>query len=119
MSPADRKAIGQQSAGEAKATYCRRTELTEQKAFISWLNLHDMAYIHARTDRKSTIQEGSPDFHVFRDGKVLSLEFKAPDGTVSEAQEARMDLYRRNGCEVIICHSAATAIEITKRTFRL
>jgi hypothetical protein len=47
------------------------------------------------------------------------LEFKAKDGRVSEVQEEWHDQARNNGVTVYIVHSAAVAIAMTKRVFKL
>lgn len=46
-------------------------------------------YIHGRTDHKSTIQVGAPDFVIFLpDSKVLCVECKAKGGKLSADQLA-------------------------------
>ena len=65
----------------------RETEIHAQ--FAHWLKKHGYAFLHQRTDRKTTTQIGDPDFCVARDGRVLFIEVKVPGGKMSEAQLAR------------------------------
>jgi hypothetical protein len=104
---------------EAIRKFERGDELQEQKVFRAWLYLHEMPFIYSKPFIKASIQSGLPDFHVFRDGRLIAFEFKSKTGRISTEQEEKMDLYRKNGCEVLIVHTAAVAIEMTKRAFKL
>lgn len=45
-------------------------------------------YIHARMDKKSTIQKGAPDFVIFLPGRVCCVECKRPGEKPTQEQLA-------------------------------
>lgn len=64
-------------------------ELHDQ--FERWLDFHQVAYVHARTDKKSTIEDGWPDFTCLKasDCGVLAclIEFKNATGKLRKDQQ--------------------------------
>lgn len=44
-------------------------------------------YIHARTDKRSTIAAGCQDFTIFAPGRVLCIEVKRPGGKLDPDQQ--------------------------------
>jgi len=111
MSAADRKAAGQKTAGEAQAAFVVRSEKKEQDILIQWLHLRGYPFCRARMDKKSTINEGWPDFTVFHNGKVALVEMKVPGGKLSFPQEMCIKALCAEGILVTVCYSAAEAIE--------
>jgi hypothetical protein len=121
MSPADRLALGKAgwTADESLAKSEARTERAEQKIFSQWLNLNQVYYIQPRPDRKSGIKVGHPDFSIFRAGKALFIEMKAPGGRLSEEQKRCIGELVDQGFSVELAYSAGEAIIKTREFFEL
>jgi VRR-NUC domain len=119
MSPADRKELGKagRTAAECIERAEARTERAAQKLFGSWLSLRSVYFIQARSDKRSTIRVGHPDFSIFHAGKVMFIEMKSPSGQLSQEQnECRLGLSRQ-GFTVAVARGAAEAIAVTKEFF--
>jgi hypothetical protein len=94
-----------------------RRELDEQKVFAGWLRrlkthgaLH---YVWPRSDKRSTIAVGHPDFSVWLPGGQTALfEFKLPGGKVSPEQEETLELLRSLGHYVYIVYCSNDAERI-------
>lgn len=89
MSSKDRKALGKMgiTAEEAKNKYLIREELDHQKQLCAYLDQKGIMYMHARTDKRSTINKGHPDFAIYCGQKVLFIECKSSVGKLSKDQE--------------------------------
>jgi hypothetical protein len=119
MSPEDRRLIGQQSASEAQCALCASLERRQQKLFASWLQYRELYYIQARSDKRSTIRVGHPDFTIFHNHKVLFIEMKSENGVLStDQQECGLRLMKQ-GFVWLVCHNAREAIDQTKEFFKL
>lgn len=116
MSPGDRKELGKAGllASECIEKAQARSERAEQKTFASWLGLRGLYYIQARTDKRSTIRVGHPDFSIFRAGRVLFVEMKGEGGRLSEEQEQCISELTSEGFQVVVAHSALEAILATR-----
>lgn len=83
----------------------------------------EVAYIHSRTDQRSTIRSGWPDFSLFRQvgGKTLSclVEFKTKTGRLRKDQEECIDELRRLGIEVLVTGDFFEAVEYIKNKLDL
>jgi hypothetical protein len=116
MTPEDRKSIGQVSAEEAAHIYRMRNERQQHAIFRNWLQMEGMLFQHSSPVKRSTIEPaGFPDFQVFYIGRSLFLEFKRPEGRLSEDQINVHRQLLRAGHYVQVPRSAAEAIEITKQ----
>jgi hypothetical protein len=108
-----------ETTAETIQKFIRGEELREQRIYLAWLQFRQLTFDYSRSDRKTTGILGVPDFRVWHGPYYLLLEFKAKDGRVSEVQEEWHDQARKNGITVYIVHTAAVAIEMTKRAFKL
>lgn len=81
------------------------SELKLHDEIIAWCNRQNprIKYIHARTDRKSTIGVGVHDFTIFLNrGRVLCIECKSKTGKLDEDQQAWAMEMRRLGHIVFV-----------------
>lgn len=72
---------------------------------MQWLKLNNVPYIHARTDRKSGINPGAPDFAFPYRGKTFWLEIKSATGKRSRDQLAWALLAEQRGATVHVIRS--------------
>lgn len=118
---AQRAAMG--SAGEtideatARASVKLEREMHDQ--FSAWLRINGIPFIHARTDLRSTIQKGWPDFTVLWRGGAVCIEFKMPKGIISEEQRETMKRLQETGSIVVIFTNSQEAIHLVKSHFKL
>ena len=82
--------------------------------FANWCNLNGVPFVHSRTDRKSTIAEGWPDFTLLYMDKGCAVEFKRNDGVLSASQLATLDQLKFAGVPCLVTTSAMEAIEWTR-----
>lgn len=120
MSSQDRKSLGKgaMTADEAVQKFSAKREKEMHDIFSQWLNLNGIPFIHARTDKRSTIQVGWPDFTVIHKGRAVCVEFKMPYAKIDVKQFETIDRLQREGTPVFICHNHAEAIEHLKRIFK-
>lgn len=113
MSPEDRKLLGNSgfTAEEVTKLYNARKEKEMHEIFGDWLRLSRTPFIHARTDKRSTIAVGAPDFTVMHQGRAICIEFKMPGETQSEEQIKFQNLLQESGTPYFICTKAIEAIE--------
>lgn len=90
MAKEDRKVLHAPTDAELATKIARGQEIALHKMFESWCTRNNVPYIHSRTDRKSTIQVGHPDFTLLLDDHGCCIEFKAPGGKLTEEQGARI-----------------------------
>ena len=118
MNPPDRQPLGKVglTSGECSEKFLRKRERDHHNVFASWLRLNGIYFIHARTDRKSTIQVGWPDFSVMvGNQKILLVEFKLPEGRISPEQEKLFAELYNDGYPVLVFQMAAEAIEYVRK----
>jgi hypothetical protein len=73
-------------------------------------------YIHARTDRESTIAEGAQDFTIFMPGaRVLCVECKSKTGKLDPAQVVWAHEMRTNGFTVEVVRSMADFMAVINK----
>ncbi len=121
MTPPERKAYGRRGllASEAMAINKARVEADIHKTFIQWLNLHDLLFLRARMDKKSTMTKGAADFTVIRGNRTILIECKMPGEKLKPDQEEFKLNCERNGTPLHIAYDAATAIELVRTFFRI
>jgi hypothetical protein len=118
--PEERKRLGQKTNAEAQAVYERREERTMHAHFANWLGLRQITFVESAMHKRSTIQEGHPDFTILFNNFNLCIEFKVKGGHgLSEVQKKRIDELRRCGNKVVVCYSLEEAILVTKQHFDL
>ncbi len=87
MSATDRKSLGRvagMTADEAITKANHVAEVKTHREIENWLRMRSILFIHSRTDRKSTIAAGWPDFTAMYDGRVACVEIKTLCGKLSE-----------------------------------
>ena len=123
MSPEDRKSLGKMGRTPEEVTELlqEKDERKMHNLFASWLKLHNIYFLHARTDKKSTVAVGIPDFTVLHgrgddDGNCMGfcIEFKVAGGKLSSEQKFYYGLITGNGIPYHVCNSAAEAIDIAR-----
>lgn len=106
-----------------------RRELDEQKSFAAILRKLEkrgaLHYVWPRSDKRSTIAPGHPDFSVWlAGGRTALFEFKLASGRFSEEQEKTIELLSSLGHYVWVVGSAleaeriiTTLLNITLQTY--
>lgn len=93
-------------------------EIKEQRVFSRLLSQRAIQFINPRSDQKSTIYPGHPDFTIFLpNGKTLMIEMKVPGGKLSPPQIGRIAALRSIGHQVEVAWSADEAWKITTREY--
>lgn len=117
----DRKQLGKagETIEEATARASVKLEREMHDQFAAWLRINGIPFIHARTDLRSTIQKGWPDFTIIFQGRALCIEFKMPNGKLSEAQTACIGTIWATGTRGFILTDSQSAIQKTKEEFSL
>lgn len=112
----ERKLLGKagRTADEAQAIFTERTEKEMHITFESWLNLHNLPFIHSRMDRATTTNLGVPDFAVFYQERALLIEFKMPSSMLSEDQKTYHAKLDKVGASPVVCFSAEQAIKLAR-----
>jgi VRR-NUC domain len=113
--------VEQAKALAAERRAIARNEIAEQKKFYGWLRKERKAgrlyFLWPRSDKATTIQVGHPDFTVWLpNGRTLLMEFKAPGGKRSPAQEEASTLLDSLGHPVLLIYSAEQAQAIVELT---
>lgn len=119
--PAQRREVVKRRGFDTTAKNAAKQEYKLEEAlhndFISWLNRHELAYVHAAMKKRSTIQKGCPDFTVTAGERYgyrsLYIEFKLPGKKLSPEQESYIAELQRKGCKVLICYDYETATRET------
>lgn len=120
MDPKDRpKGTAGMTAEEAGKAFAHKREKEAHDIYSGWLRQVGLFFIHSRMDRKSTVQNGTPDFAVFSNGKAIFIEFKQPGNVPSQDQIEVMEKIRTGGTPVHVCQMAADAIEFTRKQLRI
>ena len=119
VDPASRKHVKGLTEQEAGERYAKRSETIERKQFEQWLKLNGLVWVGARTDKKSTIKVGWPDFSIFWDAKSLFGDFKSTGKTLTQDQEEVKEDLERSGFTVHVWYSADQAIRDAKKFFQL
>lgn len=118
MDKKDRKALGK--AGRTKEEVIQfveaKNERELQSQIAAMLRLHDIAFCQPRTDKRSTMTVGWPDFTLAINGIPIALECKSDVGKVSPEQQKCHDNMRRNGWNVFIIRHLSEVVSILKIT---
>ena len=121
MSPADQeyyRDLGLIPDPAKAAKKLIRNEIREQRVFSRLMSQRRILFINPRSDQKSTIYPGHPDFTIFLpNGKTFMIEMKAPGGRFSPEQIGRIEALRAIGHLVEIAYSADEAWKITLREY--
>lgn len=116
MKPEDRAKLGPAglTADEAGQKWAAGEERKLHALFAADMDRRGCLVIRGRTDRKSTIRKGWPDFTILRAGKVCCIEFKAKGGVLSDDQKECLADLERNGTPATVAWDLATAIDFVK-----
>ena len=122
MTPSDRAVLGKggRTAGEAAAAGAAKLERHRHDVFSQWLNLRSIPFVHARMDRRSTIETGWPDFTLL-DPKypAFCIEFKTESGALSLDQGRVIARLEDAGIFVAVLTEAGEAIRLTQTRLNL
>ena len=120
MSPEDRKANGILTPEEERAQANLTLEREIHHQFGGWLYRHGFEdYYHSDPVRRPTIKSGLPDFGVYRDSRIIWIEFKVHPNKLTQSQEECFERMGRNGNIIMVCYSSPQAEEIITKFFNL
>ena len=112
IDPAQRKELGLLTNEEIDAAQDEKEELAHQKKLCGWLDSHEIAYWHSRTDKKTRTRLGTPDFVLVRGNRALVIEVKGPSGTLSPAQKAFQALLQSGQTPLHVSRSLQNSIAL-------
>ena len=120
MTPADRKRYGILTPEEQSAHNSLVLERELHNQFGGWLYRHEFCdYYHSDPVRRPTIKAGLPDFGIYRDSRILFLEFKVKPNGLSPDQEIVFGRMGRQGNVILVCYSFEEAVKATSKFFNL
>jgi hypothetical protein len=120
MDPKDRKSLGVRTNEEVAAQNDLTLEREIHNQFIGWLRRHDfLDSYHSDPVRRPTIKAGLPDFGVYRNSRILFIEFKIATGRLSAVQEETFQRMGSQGNVILVCHSYDEAAKATAQFFGL
>jgi hypothetical protein len=102
-----RKELKAYTNEEITENQARGEELEMHRQFQNWCQRRDVIFVHSRTDKKSTIKKGHPDFTLLWSGRGCCIEFKGKYGKLTDEQIRQV--LRHNKAQVPIC--IATSLE--------
>lgn len=82
---------------------------------LAWLDFHQIPYVYHRTDRRSGIRQGWPDFTVLWQGKGVCIEAKRPGGKLSKKQEEVAAALNQAGISLLVTSDPNAAISFVKQ----
>lgn len=103
-----------------RETWWRGLESELHEQFEKWLRFNEVEYVHCRTDQKSTIEKGWPDFSCHRytigDGNVVScfIEFKNRTGRLRKDQIEVIERLKERRIPVLVTGNFEEACQYVK-----
>lgn len=102
-----------------RSTWWRGPENELHEVFATWLQHHEIEFVHARTDQKSTIEPGWPDFTCMKTGpdgisRVCMVEFKNRDGKLRKDQVKVIDRLQTHSLPVLVTGDFAEACDFVR-----
>lgn len=120
MSPEDRKKFGVHTGAENQAANDLKLEREIHSQFFSWLRRSGFKHFyHSDPVRRPTIMAGLPDFGVFRDSRIIFVEFKVKPNGLTETQEEVFPQMGASGNIILICYSYDEARRAVSKFFNL
>jgi hypothetical protein len=122
MSAADRKQYGKMgwTAEESHDKESLKLERKLHAEFNGFLRRHEFdLVIHGDPRKKSQLPPGWPDYSIFKDAKVLFIEFKVNGNRLSDIQKIVTGLLLAQGFTVRVLHAYGEAVDETMRFFSL
>ena len=117
MSQEDRTKYGIKTMNEILSEQEVKLERDLHNMFIAFLTRHELGYYHADPTRKSTIAIGMPDFGVFRNSRIIWIEFKVGKNRLSHEQHDKIAAMLADGNEVRLCYEYSEATELVRNFF--
>jgi hypothetical protein len=104
---------------EDRSTWWAGPENELHEIFATWLQHHEIEGVHARTDQKSTIESGWPDFTCMKVGadeipRVCMVEFKNRTGKLRKDQVEVIDRLTARSLPVLVTGDFAEACDFVK-----
>lgn len=120
MSPEDRKAHGILTPEEERIRANLTCEREIHDQFGKWLYKKEFEdYYHSDPVRRPTIKAGLPDFGVYRDSRIIWIEFKVYPNVLTQSQEECFERMGRHGNIIMVCHASPEAERIVAKFFNL
>lgn len=115
MAPSDRPhGVAGALKEEIAMSHDIKSERRLQADIANYLNLNNIAFYNPRSDKKSTVAAGLPDFALAIKGKPIAFECKTSAGKVHEHQAMVHEKMRANGWQVHIIRSLREAIKVVR-----
>lgn len=108
MTPEARKSMGKAGmlATEAADKCAAGQERALQKQIANWLRLRGFPFVQSRTDKKTTVSKGVPDFICFVPmGVTVCIECKSSVGQLSPSQKSWQADMNKLGHSVYVVRS--------------
>lgn len=113
MKPADKpRGNAGLTTQEASDKGLNKLEREVHKEISNWLRLHGIPCFHARTDKRSTIDVGLPDYALAAAGTPVCLEVKVGGRKLTQEQENFRAQLLANGWHYHVVHSLPDVIAI-------
>lgn len=120
IDPKDRQALGIKTPEERMIKAGLELERDLHSQFSGWLHRNGFDdFYHADPSRRATIAAGLPDFGIFRDSRILFIEFKIGKNSLNPEQEGAFTRMSAAGNVVLICHSYPEAVKAVSAFFNL
>lgn len=120
MDPRDRAQFGIRTPEERIIKAGLELERDLHNQFSGWLHRNGFDdFYHADPSRRATIAAGLPDYGIFRDSRILFLEFKVPPNGLNAEQEECFSRMGAAGNVVLVCHSYPEAVKAVSAFFNL
>lgn len=122
MAPADRKQFGKEgwTAAECVDKQSLKLERKLHSEFNGFLRRHEFdLVIHGDPRKKSQLPPGWPDYSIFRNAKVLFIEFKVNSNRLSDVQKIVTGLLLAQGFTVRVLYTYGDAVDATLEFFSL
>jgi hypothetical protein len=118
MSKEDREKYGIETMDEVEARQEIQLEKELHELFIQYLNRKEYGYYHAAMDKKSPFVIGMPDFGVYRNSRIIWIEFKIGKKKLREEQRNQVAKMLTDGNEVRVCYNYADATNEIEKFFK-
>jgi hypothetical protein len=118
MTPEDRKTHGIFTAEEQAAQANLTVERDIHNQFSNWLYRHGYEdFYHSDPVRRPTIKAGLPDFGIYRESRILFIEFKVRPNGLSPVQEETFTRMSNRGNVVLVFYTYEQAVKATQTFF--
>ena len=119
MSPEDQKKYGFKTVEQTIYETEFKLEKELHDFFISFLNRQKLGYYHADPTRKSTIALGMPDFGIYRNSRIVWIEFKIGKNKLEPHQKDKIATMLTDGNAVQVCYDYMSAVNVVGKFFEL